>query len=413
MRKDDHHIDKLFREKLNQHSFSYHPSYWLKMKALLNKLPATSTTATVSKIAGIAKWKFITLVVTVPAVTATVVYFTLDHSSENNILSQQEQLSETHTTPPSAPEITRQNIIQAESPSMNADESQKISNERVVFNVQESKKYTQPVGGTAKQENSEKKEEDKPNEEKSFNTQQNLKNQVDSVEEKPSEDTLQKQIPAPDSIPVISEIQTPPEYKFISLQGGAVLMNNFTNQSNGTTHFVLNYTAGLTVHYPLNSKYNLNIGAAYLQSRENALERYSVRTRYFTYKEIDSIYLLIQKIDFVNINIDIQRNFSSKHYLSGGLLLATRLNSFSNKTQVVSSPYFYQSATTAEKGYFEGIRTFNIGLSLDYNYHLTKNMYAGFRINQTFNDLIDDKLFLKKRNDLITQAGLYFKVMLY
>jgi len=189
-------------------------------------------------------------------------------------------------------------------------------------------------------------------------------------------------------------------------------MNTFTNIASPEPKYMISPSVGLSYYYPINESTSFILSGNYIQCKHNSLDRYAVYTKYFFYKEIDSVYLSLKNIDFLNFSFDLSRKFNN-HYLTGGLFTATRLNTLSTKTRVILNPYYFNSQTTEEKGYFEGISTVSFGLSLGYEYHLFRNAYTGIRLNQTFNDLIDNKIYTFNKKDFITQFGVYFKWMIF
>lgn len=422
MTKNNNHIDNLFRDKLGRHEFKYHPSYWMKMKSLLNKVTPDSISSGASKIAGLTKWKLISVVAIISTVTMTVFIFNVGHKEQNaqNLSNQSFE----------------NQIIVPDSTTISADNKSDLTDEKPVFVQEEKAVQKLPY---FREPNSIKINTRTDNVEKSQSYYED-NNQADSRSDIKAESIVtahqtEKMNNNPDAISVsdknpkdtnsilpnradsvqnsTSAVASTSENKFISVNIGAIMMNSFSNQKTQNSHYVLNPAAGITIHFPLKDKFNLNIGLSYQQSRGNSLQRYSVHSRYFAYKETDSVFLLTQKIDFLNVNVDLQRQIWNKHFLFGGLMFTSVNNTSSIKTHVVMNPFFYNSETTQEKGFFEGITTISYGLSLGYNYHLTRNTWLGFRFQQSFNDLIDNKVYQFNRKDLITQFGVYMKIMFY
>jgi hypothetical protein len=229
-------------------------------------------------------------------------------------------------------------------------------------------------------------------------------NPIDTIKAK--KDSLLSKKPALGLLDKIAE-----KSRVSILLGGSV-MNGFSNITNSPDQ-KLNFVAGLGYQYKYNDKLSFSLDGSYVRRSGSSLFRSSVRNYYFLFKETDSISLTTKSIDFLDFQLNVQRKFYSKHYLSGGLYFSTVLNCLSDKTEMITSPFYTTTKTTEVKGYKEGIASFNYGINIDYKYQLFRNGYIGLRYNQSLNDLIDNKIYNATKKDYISDFQFYIKWMLY
>jgi hypothetical protein len=229
-------------------------------------------------------------------------------------------------------------------------------------------------------------------------------NLIDTI--KPKKDTVMSKTAASGLLDKIAEKSR------VSILLGGSIMSGFSNITNSPDQ-KLNFVAGLGYHYKYNDKMSFSLDGSYVRRSGSSLYRSSVRNYYFLFKETDSISLTTKSIDFLDFQLNVQRKFYSKHYLSGGLYFSTVINCMSDKTEMITSPFYTTTKTTEVKGYKEGIASFNYGINIDYKYQLFRNGYIGLRYNQSLNDLIDNKIYSATKKDYISDFQFYIKWMLY
>jgi len=419
-------IDEFIKEKLGKHEHSYKPEYWSAMEKILTGATVGTIATGVVKILGLAKWKFLAIITSVSIISSVAVYFTIISQNKHHKPIAQKEISvqkKDVNIPEKSQEIKLSDINHAESIA-----SHKIPNNKIPI----IKKIEIPVSDNLKKDNKNEgqivydiksedniisKTENILNDQKDnivvFSTDTSItKTEAEIKEKSEQKDSLITEKVNDSLTEAKQDIQIITEYNKLSLNAGVFMMNTFTNIASPEPKYMISPSVGLSYYYPINESTSFILSGNYIQCKHNSLDRYAVYTKYFFYKEIDSVYLSLKNIDFLNFSFDLRRKFNN-HYLTGGLFTATRLNTLSTKTRVILNPYYFNSQTTEEKGYFEGISTVSFGLSLGYEYHLFRNAYTGIRLNQTFNDLIDNKIYTFNKKDFITQFGVYFKWMIF